>query len=802
TSKKYELIEPEKLEVNIIRTSIVSCNGDNNGELQANVKGGTSGYIYKWFKEGNSTVLGNFPKQSNLQGGVYYVEVIDVNGNTIESERYELNEPSTLDLVLEEDYILCGRGLDWTINSIVKGGTAPYTYLWNTGEDKSNLTAIKSGVYELTVVDTNGCKVTKELTLVSPEVLEIVKGNIINPTGFGLSNGLIEVSLKGGTKPYSYEWKDRGGNFLSNSTLVLNNLIDGIYTLVVTDSKGCQTSKIYELIEPEKLKVNIIQRSIVSCQGTNNGELQADVKGGVLGYTYKWYKEGNSTIIGNDSKQSNLNGGIYYVEITDSKGNEIISEKYKLNEPSRLDLVLEADYVFCGRGLDWKINSTVKGGTAPYTYLWNTRENTSYLANISSGIYELTVVDINGCKIIKEISLTSPEVLEIVTKRSVNPTGFGLSNGLVEVSLKGGTAPYNYQWEDSLGNILSNSNLILNNLLDNTYILKVTDSKGCQTSETYVLEEPEKLEVNITKTSIVSCKGANNGELQANVIGGISGYTYKWYKEGGLTVIGKSARLSNLREGIYYVLIEDSKQNKVTSLRYTLTEPTALDVILKSDYTLCGTENDWTIESIVSGGTAPYTYLWNTGKNESKLENLLVGNYSVTVVDANGCSLNRTVELALPEAITVVKKEIIDPTCYNGNDGKILIDIKGGAAPYLYNWSNGSKNKNLENVPFGDYEVVIKDSKGCELKKLYTVGNPGKIQLDLGKDVTLCNGQSYIIDGRIDNGVKYIWSSNNGFSSNEALVEVFNAGIYTLKAISNLGCEVIDEIEVKRNDVE
>ncbi|CAM1353794.1 conserved hypothetical protein [Tenacibaculum halocynthiae] len=800
TEKTFKLIEPEKLEVSLKRNSIISCNGSSNGEIEAVVKGGVKGYTYKWHKEGSPSVVGTKAVLGNLSGGIYYVIIIDANNNTVTSSKYELTEPSILTLGLASGYVSCGTGNDWEVKSTVTGGTAPYIYLWNTGDNSSNLTNVKAGSYTLTVVDVNGCKITKEVELVAPLSLEIIELSLANPTGFGLSNGHIETSIKGGTAPYTYSWVTSSGVSLP-SNLRIENLQKGRYTLKVKDSKGCSTEKTFKLTEPEKLEVSIKRNSVISCNGFSNGELQAIVNGGVQGYTYEWYKEVTPLLQGTTSTLSNLSGGTYYVIITDANNNTVTSSKYELIEPSILILALNADYVNCGTGNDWEIKTTVLGGTAPYTYLWNTGDNSSNLTNVKAGSYALTVVDVNGCKITKEVKLIAPLNLEITELSLANPTGFGLSNGHIETSIKGGTAPYTYTWVASNGISLP-SNLHLENLQKGTYELKVKDSKGCSTEKTFELSEPEKLEVSIKRNSIISCNGSSNGEIEAVVNGGVKNYTYQWYKDGNATVIGTTSTLSNLSGGTYYVIITDANNNIVTSSKYELKEPSILELKLTSDYVNCGIGNDWEVKSTISGGTAPYTYLWSTGDNTSNLKDIKTGAYKLTVVDVNGCKVSNNITIVLPEPLKLDDYSLINPTCYQGNDGEIKLEVAGGAMPYSYKWSNGSVSNTLNNLIEGTYSVIITDNKGCSITESFKITSPEKIKLDLGKDVTLCKGQKIILDGSIKDGVNYSWTSSNGFTSTDSMVEVNESGTYKVISTDKKGCSVTDEIIVKTTNTE
>ncbi|CAL2093659.1 T9SS type A sorting domain-containing protein [Tenacibaculum sp. 190524A02b] len=800
--KDFKLTQPDELKLTLNQTAIISCKGEADATLKVNVIGGVKPYSYQWYKDGSSTIISANETLKNVIAETYYVIIIDKNNNKLQSEKYTITEPNTLTLELNADYVGCGRAKDWDVNSLVKGGTPPYNYLWNTGEKTKTLKNVVADKYELTVVDKNGCRVVKDIQLTAPDVLRINTRTINNPSGFGLTNGSIEVYLTGGTTPYNYNWETNTGLVLPES-LSLKNLPAGRYILNVEDNKGCAVSKIFELIEPEQLTVTISQTAIISCEGENNGMLQAKVTGGVPGYIYLWYREGETSVLSSRSTLNNVSAGNYYVVINDINRNEIKSNTYKVTEPNILTLELSADYVECGRAEDWTISSKVTGGTPPYNYLWNTGENSQNLENVKAEKYELTVVDINGCKLTKEIELKAPDELEINLDNLIHPTGFGLSNGNIKVGIKGGTSPYNYSWETPTGNVIPNT-LNIEEVSAGEYLFNVEDSKGCKTSVSYVLEEPDKLEVKLTQIAIVRCKGDNTARLQANVLGGVSPYTYQWYRDGDTSIISKENILKDISYGTYYVNIIDANNNKVESIKYNVSEPETLTMELNADYTNCGTANDWSIISKIEGGTPPYNYLWNTGNTTSKLTNVKAATYELTVVDANGCRANKDILIELPEKLVISNDELKNVTCYRGNDGKINIDVKGGLPPYSYKWNNEETTAIISNLQAGEYSVTVTDIKGCKISKTYIIEEPDLITVDLGDDITLCKDQSTIIDGTIDDGKTYSWTSDNGFISSEPIIEVADAGTYTVNIITNQGCEASDTIVINtlNNDID
>ncbi len=812
----YNLANPGELLVNIEQIQEITCFNGNSAVLDVITIGGAGGNSYTWYNAADDTVVGNQKQLVNVPSGIYYVIVDNADGINERSPLIEVSEPVKIETTLSIENASCYQANDGQILLDVTGGNGVYKYRVSyQGNSYSNwvdiqgtnaiISGLEPGEYKVQLKDGFNCFGLNNqgndefvVNITEPELLEIGLVNSVNPTGFSLSNGIIEVNVVGGTAPYLYTWTNEVGHQIGNASLI-EGLADGNYTVTIKDANGCSTQQEYELIEPAKLEAAIIRTSIISCNGSSDGGLKVVAEGGVGNYTYRWFKHGNSVTLGTDAIINELNAATYYVTVTDSNNNSFTTLGYELQEPEVLTLDLSADYVYCGDGNDWTITSSITGGTQPYTYLWNNGEATPNLESVVSGSYQLTVVDINGCRVSQQVKLRTPSTLTINTLNTSNPTGFGLFNGSIQTEVVGGTPPYNYSWTSNTGLDLPNS-LHIENLPKGEYTLVIVDSKGCTISQDYTLTQPDKLIASVVRTSIISCNGESNGALRVEVSGGVPGYHFKWYKEGDSTVISTSSVLNNLSMGSYYFIVEDANGNIAESERYELTQPEVLELTLTYDYVNCGLENEWTVNANVTGGTEPYTYLWNTNDNTSSITNVVADTYEVTIVDINGCRINKSVTINLPEPLEITQEEVVNPTCYQGSDGSIEIVVDGGTGPYTYDWNNGDSSSSIEHLIAGEYNVIVTDSRGCKVLGEYIVEDPEPVHLDLGEDITLCNGQTAVLDGTVMDGIRYRWSSDNGFSSSNAIIEVNQPGTYKLHAVDNKGCEAIDEIVIKSSE--
>jgi len=226
-------------------------------------------------------------------------------------------------------------------------------------------------------------------------------------------------------------------------------------------------------------------------------------------------------------------------------------------------------------------------------------------------------------------------------------------------------------------------------------------------------------------------------------------------------------------------------------------EPSKLQLSFTKFDVGCTTGDDGWAEAHVTGGTPPYTYEWTNGEITPKIENITTNNYFVIVTDAKGCVVQGSIFVGDPNGI-LTTESIINPVCSKGNDGSIELNVKGGNLPYSYLWNTGATTKDLNNLKAGNYEVTITCPDCCVYKKRFVLKDPEAVIVNIGPDRTLCSEQSLDLDATItDENAQYSWTSTNGFTSNEAKINVSKAGTYQVKVTSGLGCISEDEIVIK-----
>ena len=361
------------------------------------------------------------------------------------------------------------------------------------------------------------------------------------------------------------------------------------------------------------------------------------------------------------------------------------------------------------------------GGTAPYTYSWSPSGGTGATAsNLGGGNYTVTITDAVGCTHTSSVSIFEPPVLSANT--SATDASCGSANGTATVNASGGVSPYTYAWNS----VPSQTGATATQLDAGTYDVTVTDAYGCTLTASALVGQSSAISASVS-TSDISCFGANDGSATAVPNGGTSPYTYAWSPSGG-----SAATASNLGAGTYDVTITDNGGCSTTS-QIVIIEPTEL--IADAGTTVSACEGTGVViggSPTASGGTTPYTYVWDpaTGLNSATDPNPIATlsgttDFTVTISDAHGCTsvAMTTVGInALPTPVITM----------NGSD----LTTSGGVS---YQWYvdgtliTGATNASWLPLVIGDYTVVVTDASGCDgTSPVYTVTSVGISSLGTG----------------------------------------------------------------------
>ncbi len=368
--------------------------------------------------------------------GDYYLAWTEYNPDGCQaSDTVKISFNPNPDISLQYNQLLCFG--DVTTIKVIHNNTvdAPYFYFWDTGETSDSIANAGDGFHKVTVVNRHGCISKDSVTLVEPTLLQV------DVTGDNLlcnsdNSGNVHAEVSGGTQPYSYIWNN------NSNTQDLNNIPAGNYVVNVTDANGCIATDSLTITEPEVLTYNI-QTTSLGCHGTNNGNIDLTVNGGILPYSYIW-SNGETT-----QDLTNIGGATYSVTVTDSNNCRIVVNDIQITEPDPVIVSTTPETTICLSN-DIDIISSVIGGTSPYVYHWSTGETTTTI-NVSptdTTIYTLSVTDANGCA--SNLAETQINVRPPITANAISYDDEICPGDpfVVKVNATGGNGNYYYKLED------------------------------------------------------------------------------------------------------------------------------------------------------------------------------------------------------------------------------------------------------------------------------------------------------------------------------------------------------------------
>ncbi|PLX08670.1 MAG: hypothetical protein C0594_05970, partial [Marinilabiliales bacterium] len=451
TTTSALIVEPGLLTVNALMLNYVTCNGLSDGSIAVIGNGGTGTYSYLWSNgQTNDSIY-------NLSASTYTVTVTDDN-NCSSSSEIEMLEPGPITLQVQSvTNVNCYGGNDGSALISAYGGSGSYTYLWDNGETATIVTGLSADSYVVTVTDDNACSAQGIVTIGEPQQLEVQ----LTPTYVtcnGGNNGGIVASVTGGSGVFSYLWSN------GSAQAVQTNLSQGEYFVTVTDENGCEAYNSSVIYEPAPIDISF-SVSDALCNGADNGNVSATATGGTSPYSYLW---SDGSYIGN---LSNISAGLYSLTITDSHSCTASAE-VTVGEPDPLELTQTIVNPSCSQSGDGEIDISVLGGTMPYSYYWSTGETSEDIYSLDSGLYGVSVTDINGCELMQSI------VLDILYNTSI--FGYVLDNGIalgdsaarVELYSELASSSAAYQLIASVPVDFDGSYLFTNLPADPTYYLK------------------------------------------------------------------------------------------------------------------------------------------------------------------------------------------------------------------------------------------------------------------------------------------------------------------------------------------
>lgn len=593
----------------------------------------------------------------------------------------------------------CAGDNNGFISIEMEGGLAPYTFFWNGIPGPDSLPNLAAGNYELVIVDAFNDSLTTNFLITEPAALEI-SSEVIMPTCLEENNGAIEVEVAGGTAPYEYAWSN------DLTTEDIDQLSGGDYELEITDANGCILTHNFEV---PAVTIDVISTvTHPTCSGSNDGTIQLMATGD---YSYEW-NDGSAS-----AQLADLPAGAYEVSVSTAKGCST-TYSFQLEEPDPVMVFAQnSPNVTCAGGSDGTIELAAEGGTGEYTYFYaetTTPLEPPILDNLAAGTYFFYAIDSNGCESpVTEIVVEDAEAIE-VTGSTVDLLCNGVPTGMVSLEVNGGAGGFSYEWNNGA------TTTAIENLAAGEYTVVVEDAIGCQTSASFVVEEPAPIVVTPAFVS-PSCDGIAPGSISLQVEGGVGDLVFDW--SNGMS----GAVINGLAAGTYMVSIEDANGCEVVE-SITLEAPPPIEANVLINYG-CG-EGTIGLNAIALQGTPPYTYTWSTGDETKQIFGLSGGTYTVSITDSEGCTGAETVEVdAVPYLDIASDRQNV--TCAGGANGSIDLTVTGSIPPYAYQWSDGSTEEDRSGLAVGQYGVSVSSASGCNFSLSFQINAPPPIMITL-----------------------------------------------------------------------
>ncbi|MDO7173358.1 SprB repeat-containing protein, partial [Mariniflexile sp. AS56] len=553
-----DFIDGVQPEISIDGKTDILCHGTATGVINVSGTGGVEPYQFS----ANGGTLQSSPMFEGLPAGLYTVELIDSLGNKA-TANVTLSEPTNpINVVITKENAISSQGCqNGEATASVGGGTAPYTYLWSeSAGNQTTETAINlpSGSHTVLITDANNCALEQGVVINCSNTCDakIKVDKVINILCAGGTTGKTTVSASSTANAgatFTFTWNTLPAQVDAGVTSsTLNGLSAGIYTVSVTiDGTVCQpVEQSVTIVEPASVLNVSATSSDESGPETGDGTASVSATGGTAPYSYSWNPGGETldTITG-------LSSGDYTVTVTDANGcTAMATVTVNPGNCKNISAMATATSATCNGQSNGTVTASVTGGSGSFTYSWSPGGATSKsITGLPAGSYTVTVTDsVTQCTVNATANVNEPSVLSSGIAIS-NIMCFGDSNGSLDLTVSGGTSPYQFLWNNGA------TTEDLNNLPAGSYSVDITDANGCTTSKTATVNQPSSgLIVSILSQDNTICN-ASSGSLRVEASGGTIPYSFS------LNGVSQAAgEFTNLEAGDYILNVIDANGCEIT----------------------------------------------------------------------------------------------------------------------------------------------------------------------------------------------------------------------------------------------
>ena len=503
------------------------------------------------------------------------------------------------------------------INITVTGPSTPYTYQWSNGPTTQDISGVVSGTYSVTITGADNCSYIKNYNLSNNGSLAL-SGSTLPSTCIGNNNGSIDLTVSGGTTPFTYIWSN------SATTQDISGLAPGNYTVTVTDNASCHglSSFTVSQLSPVSTLAEVINENC----GDHEGIINITPSGGSGTYTYHWSNNATTEDI------TDLVQGNYHVTVTDANGCSVIGNwsvtNYVGNCIPNCDMNItnaQINNETCGNSAG-SVNLTVFTSFSPYTVQWSNSSTSEDIYMLHGGNYTVTITDAESCQLINTYNIINQTGTLAISGTSVTNETCGNNSGAINITVTGGALPNTYLWSN--GSTSQN----LTGVHAGHYYLTATDANGCSVFTDAIINNTTGTLVQTFGNAVNEICGNHHGSIDIQISGGSGSYSYLW--SNGFN----SQDLVNIAAGTYSCTVTDANGCKLFTPAYVVQNESGTIALGYTDIDdeICN-NNSGLINITVTGGTSPYTYHWSNNATTQDLTNIHAGSYSCTLTDNSGC---------------------------------------------------------------------------------------------------------------------------------------------------------------------
>ncbi|MBN8701710.1 MAG: gliding motility-associated C-terminal domain-containing protein [Bacteroidetes bacterium] len=536
------------------------------------------------------------------------------------------------------------------------------------------------------------------------------------------------------------------------------------------------------------------------CNGSGDGQITAMSWGGNQNHQYAL----NNGVWGTSNTFANLTPGTYTVSARSAEADPLCTKSVVVNisQPSVVAINGSVTNVLCNGNSTGAITTSVTGGTTPYSYLWSpSNATTNFINTLSAGNYTVNVND-NVCVPIGPELLINRSFTSGNTgfTSDYNYATFDMSNDLDETSIIVETDPDKVHsvWTALTDHTTGNGNLLVVNgssvstnrfWIQNAILASNTNYSFSFWAASTYSGNPAVVRLQLNGVDVGS----------AQTLPALSNTWTKYsitFNSGAITTCTLSLRDNNATAVGNDFVIDDlslrvCSYNCKTAQTYTVTEPAVITSTISSTSVVCNGQANGAAIASVAGGVANYQYNWGTGYGTSNsISTLAAGNYSVTVRDANNCTIVKTYTVTQPSALssTVSSTNVL---CFGGSSGTASVASSGGNGGYLYSWSNAATTSFVNNLTSGIITVTTTDTKGCTVTRTVSITQPlATLTGSISTIPSGCNSSTGSATANFAGGTgayTYLWSNLINTQTATAL----SSGIYSITVTDANACSAI-----------